>query len=153
MLWNPFPLPSEIKQDNVSTSPRRRGRPRKAESEEARIARERALQRVRSQRYYERKHQQAVQPSLPPAELHQTEFVHYHHALSQQSPAASSTDPSTGFHLESQLHIPIPDEDPLPVESTLIDHEPSGVEVDSAEGLWRMMIHIRVIQRPSLAKF
>ncbi|KAF5627601.1 hypothetical protein F25303_10754 [Fusarium sp. NRRL 25303] len=115
-------------------APRRRGRPRKTESEEARVARERALQRVRSQRCYERKHQQAVQPSLPPAELHQTEFVHYHHALSQQSPAASSTDPSTGFHLESQLHIPIPDEDPLPVESTLIDHEPSGVEVDSAEG-------------------
>ncbi|EWZ79012.1 hypothetical protein FOWG_16789 [Fusarium oxysporum f. sp. lycopersici MN25] len=115
-------------------APRRRGRPRKAESEEARVARERVLQRVRSQRYYERKYQQAVQPSLPPAELHQTEFVHYHHALSQQSPAASSTDPSTGFHLESQLHIPIPDEDPLPVESTLIDHEPSGVEVDSAEG-------------------
>ncbi|KAH7199245.1 hypothetical protein BKA60DRAFT_642184 [Fusarium oxysporum] len=114
-------------------APRRRGRPRKAESEEARVARERVLQRVRSQRYYERKYQQAVQPSLPPAELHQTEFVHYHHALSQQSPAASSTDPSTGFHLESQLHIPIPDEDPLPVESTLIDHEPSGVEVDSAE--------------------
>ncbi|KAH7220405.1 uncharacterized protein BKA55DRAFT_697460 [Fusarium redolens] len=115
-------------------APRRRGRPRKTESEEARVARERALQRVRSQRYYERKHQQAVQPSLPPAELHQTEFVHYHHTLSRQSPAASSTDPSTGFHLESQLHIPIPDEDPLPVESTLIDHEPSGVEVDSAEG-------------------
>ncbi|KAJ0129459.1 hypothetical protein HZ326_27448 [Fusarium oxysporum f. sp. albedinis] len=58
----------------------------------------------------------------------------YHHALSRQSPAASSTDPSTGLHLESQLHIPIPDKDPLPVESTLIDNEPSGVEVDSAEG-------------------
>ncbi|KAK2666798.1 hypothetical protein RAB80_017915 [Fusarium oxysporum f. sp. vasinfectum] len=81
-------------------APRRRGRPRKTESEEARVARERALQRVRSQRYYERKQQQAVQPSLPAAELHQTEFVHYHHALSQQSPAALSTDLSTGFHLE-----------------------------------------------------
>ncbi|KAH7191241.1 hypothetical protein DER44DRAFT_815737 [Fusarium oxysporum] len=41
-------------------APRRRGRSKKIESEEERVARERALQRVRSQRYYERKHQQAV---------------------------------------------------------------------------------------------
>lgn len=97
-------------------APRCRGRARKTEFEEARVARERALQRIRSQRYYERKHQQAVQLFPPSAELHQTEFVHYHHALSRQSPAASSTDSSTGFHLEPQIHIPIPDEDPLPVE-------------------------------------
>ncbi|KAG6996319.1 hypothetical protein FocnCong_v014817 [Fusarium oxysporum f. sp. conglutinans] len=114
-------------------APRRRGRPKKIESEEERVARERALQRVRSQRYYERKHQQAVQPSLPPAELHQTEFVHYHHTLPRPSPAASSTYTSTGLHLEPQPHIPTPDEHPLPVESNLTDNEPSGGEVDSAE--------------------
>jgi hypothetical protein len=60
--------------------------------------------------------------------------VHYHHALPRPPPAASSANPSTGLHLEPQLHIPTPDEDPLPVESTFTDNETSGAEVDSAEG-------------------
>lgn len=112
-------------------APKRRGRPaRKApQTEEQRLA----SQRARSQRYYQRQHEQAVISYRAPTEPQQAEFIHHHY---QPHPPAipSTTDPVVGLHLEPHLQIPTPVEDPLPAESTYNrDYdEPSETEAGPA---------------------
>ncbi|KAH8656460.1 hypothetical protein BGZ61DRAFT_466555 [Ilyonectria robusta] len=98
--------------------PRRRGRPRKAASEEERVARERALQRARSQRYYQRQHQQAIHPHGAPTESQLAEFIHHYHYQPHPPAIPSTTDPVIGLHLEPHLQIPTPFEDPPAAEPT-----------------------------------
>ncbi|KAH6984071.1 hypothetical protein EDB80DRAFT_237456 [Ilyonectria destructans] len=112
--------------------PRRRGRPRKAASEEERVARERPLQRARSQRYYQRQHQQAIRPHRAPTESQQAEFIHHYHYQPHPPAIPSTTDPVIGLHLEPHLQIPTPFEDPPAAEPTYNrnydDDEPNEAE-------------------------
>ncbi|KAH6983929.1 hypothetical protein EDB80DRAFT_783227 [Ilyonectria destructans] len=114
--------------------PRRRGRPRKAASEEERVAWDRALQRARSQRYYQRQHQQAIQPHRAPTESQQAEFIHHYHYQPHPPAIPSTTDPVIGLHLEPHLQIPTAFEDPPAAEPTynLDDHEPNEAEAGPA---------------------
>ncbi|KAJ4181108.1 hypothetical protein NW759_017205, partial [Fusarium solani] len=116
--------------------PRRRGRPRKAASEEERVARKRALQRARSQRYYQRQHQQAINPHRAPTESQQAEFIHHYHYQPHPPAIPSTTDPVIGPHLESHLQIPTPFEDPPAAEPTYNrnydDDEPNEAEAGPA---------------------
>ena len=98
--------------------PRRRGRPRKAASEEERAARKRALQRARSQRYYQQQHQQAINPHRAPTESQQAQFIHHYHYQPHPPAIPSTTDPVIGLHLEPHLQIPPPLEDPPAAEPT-----------------------------------
>ncbi|KAH6988684.1 hypothetical protein EDB80DRAFT_782267 [Ilyonectria destructans] len=114
--------------------PRRRGRPRKAASEEERVARERALQRARSQRYYQRQHQQAIHPHRAPTESQHAEFIHHDHYQPHPPAIPSTTDPVIGLHLEPHLQIPTPFEDPPAAEPTYNpdDDEPNETEAGPA---------------------
>ncbi|KAH6976823.1 hypothetical protein EDB80DRAFT_826657 [Ilyonectria destructans] len=116
--------------------PRRRGRPRKAASEEERVARERALQRARSQRYYQRQHQQAVTPHRAPTESQEARFIHHYHYQPHPPAVPSTTDPVVGLHLEPHLQIPTPFEDPPAAEPTYNrnhdDDEPNEAEAGPA---------------------
>ncbi|KAH6960098.1 hypothetical protein BKA56DRAFT_190504 [Ilyonectria sp. MPI-CAGE-AT-0026] len=116
--------------------PRGRGRPKKpVASEEERVARERALQRARSQRYYQRQHQQAVNPNPAPTESQETRFIYHYHYQPHPPAIPSTTDPVVGVHLEPHLQIPTPFEDPPAAEPTYnrnYDDEPNAAEAGPA---------------------
>lgn len=129
---------------------RPRGRPRIALSDEERRARELALHRQRTQRYYQRRQRQALAPqegqdaSTQPGAI-AFEYVHF-----QPHPPAlpSNTDPTIGLHIDPNLAIPVPDQEervpPPPAEITIRQQEAPAPE--STRPVWNQFENPRTTQ-------
>jgi hypothetical protein len=81
-----------------------RGRPRLALTEEQRVERRRALERARSYRHYHQQQALAITPIESRAGIH--------HNAPHLPALPSTTDPVIGLHIEPNISIPVPAEEP-----------------------------------------